>query len=109
MEINTVEELEEKITALGDLDEAQNCSIVCALIGHSKIIYTSLGYNQCGRCKDPLAYEIREVVVIGHDCSTCRANFEKCDWKDKYLVADPFEKDEPTNSTKKGDDNGTTD
>ena len=29
-------------------------------------------------------------VRVGHNCPTCRANYEKLGWKDKILTPDPF-------------------
>jgi len=100
--IQTEQELREKLEALGDLDENTRNSVVCSLIGHSKIQSSFWGYFNCGRCRaqvgDSLggAYRAENVVIIGHGCSTCRANFEALSWRDKIFVPDPFaEVDQP--------------
>ena len=91
------EELKQKITALGNITEDQKKSIICAIIGHSKICTTCFGYRYCGRCGaqvgDSLGsidYGVKEAVIIGHNCDSCKANYENCDWKDKLYCKDPF-------------------
>ena len=73
--------------------------ITCALIGHSKICESCLGYRYCGRCGDQLGDNLGGIdpgnetsVIIDHNCKTCRKNYKKCTWKDKLFVEDPFKK-----------------
>ena len=42
--------------------------------------------------KDTFA-KMKEGVIIGHDCKTCREHYEKCTWRDKWFVPDPFKKE----------------
>lgn len=73
-------------------------SVVCALIGHSRIITTCFGYINCGRCEDQIgdmlagASDAKTRVIVGHDCPTCRENALLLTWKDTLLTAEPFPK-----------------
>ena len=95
-DIKTKNELEAKLKSLGKLDSDAKKSIVCALIGHSNIQEMCFGYVSCGRCGtqvgDTLAgfYQNDDQVVVGHNCETCRENYKKLSWKDKYLCPNPF-------------------
>ena len=93
----TEAELLNKIAALGDITEDQRNAIVCSLIGHSKIQTFCFGYYSCARCGTQLGDSLgssypsaSEVVIVGHNCPTCRANYEKLGWKDKLFCPDPF-------------------
>lgn len=95
----TKAQLAKKIKALGDIEVEQRNSIICSLIGHSKISTTCFGYRYCARCGDRLGdslgsidYGMPEAVIVGHNCPTCKENFKKCDWKDKLFVKNPFAK-----------------
>ena len=94
----TKSELQRKLKALGKLPDATKREIVCALIGHSRIQRICFGYVNCARCDAQVgdtvggAYDLKESVLVGHDCETCRANCAKMDWRHKYLVPDPFKK-----------------
>ena len=71
-------------------------AIICVLIGHSKIQSYCMGYFSCGRCRQQLGdsvgstYCAKNVVIINHNCKTCRRNYKKLTWKDKLFVPDPF-------------------
>ena len=71
--------------------------IVCALIGHSKIQTACFGYYYCGRCSDQVGDALgsiypqaEQAVIIGHNCETCRKNYKKMTWRDKFMVPYPF-------------------
>lgn len=87
-----------RLKAMGKMDAGQRNAVVCALIGHSRIQGQCFGYYHCGRCEaqvgDTLggSYSAEKVVVIGHNCKTCRANYKECGWKDKLYAPDPFAK-----------------
>lgn len=92
----TKKELLKKIKLLGDLTNDQRNSVVCSLIGHSKIQTFCFGYYSCARCGTQIgdslggAYSGENAVVVGHDCDTCRSNFKNCTWKDKIFSPNPF-------------------
>lgn len=94
--ITSLRGLKTRLRALGTVDEETEKDIVCALIGHSRIQYTCMGYFNCARCGaqvgDPLAgyYDASHVVIVGHDCDVCRKNFETCTWKDTFMADEPF-------------------
>jgi hypothetical protein len=96
----TLEELELKLSALGDISDDQKKSIVCALIGHSKIITLCIGEVACGRCGEKIGdtlmgtYPMEDVVIIHHNCKVCRKNFKKLGWEDKFMVDNPFKKND---------------
>jgi len=97
-EINTERELMKRLASLGEMDEDTRNHVVCSLLGHSKIQEHCLGYYNCSRCGDLLGdsiggtYSAQNVVVVSHNCPTCRANYDKLDWRDKIFAPDPFAK-----------------
>jgi hypothetical protein len=97
----TIKELNKKIKALGELKHEQKMSIICSLIGHSRISTTCWGYRNCARCREQLGdslgsidFGVKNAVIVGHKCDICKKNFDKCDWKDKLYCKDPFLSDE---------------
>ena len=98
-EIKTKEELLKILAKIPIKNKTQRNELICSLIGHSKISTTFWGYRYCGRCKTQLGdslgsidYGAKDAVIIGHNCKTCKENFEKCNWKDKLYVKYPFSK-----------------
>jgi len=93
----TERELKQKLRALGQVSEEQKKSIVCSLIGHSKIQSACFGYFSCGRCGDQVGdslasiYDASNVVIIGHNCEKYRENFQKLTWRDKFMAPDEAE------------------
>ena len=85
-----------KLKSVEPISEEQKKSIVCSLIGHSRIVSACFGYIHCGRCDTQIgdtlggAYNASENVVIGPKCDKCVENMKKMTWKDKFLVEDPF-------------------
>jgi len=99
----TERDLMDKLAALGEITEEQRNKITCDLIGHSRIVTARFGYVYCGRCGeqvgDHLMYgysDAPNAVVVGHNCPTCRDNYEKMDWKDKTFAPDPFTPEDTT-------------
>ncbi len=94
----TQEELMGKLAALGDLSNEKRNAVVCALLGHSKIQTHCWGYFSCARCGEQVgdslagAYKADKVVVVGHNCKTCRENFAALPWEDILFTPDPFSK-----------------
>ena len=93
-------ELLEKLEALDLQDENARNKIVCALIGHPRIITLCFGYVNCARCGEQIGdklggyFDDSEYVVVGHNCETCRENYENLTWKDKLYCPDPFAEEE---------------
>lgn len=92
----TKKELMAKLKAMGKITKEQRNNIVCSLIGHSMIQEFCWGYFTCGRCGTQLGdnlagvYDGTDVVIIGHDCKKCKANYKKLTWRDKIYVPNPF-------------------
>lgn len=98
LNIKSKEELLEKLDLLGITDEKQKKKLTCSLIGHSKIQTTFFGYYYCARCEEQVGDSLgsiypdaENIVIVGHKCSTCEANYKKLTWKDKIFCPDPFE------------------
>lgn len=93
----TLKEVKERIKGLkGDVRK----QTVCALIGHSNIQTTCFGYYSCARCGDQVGDALASiypnavnVVIVGHNCKTCRKNYKALTWRDKFLAPSPFKKD----------------
>jgi hypothetical protein len=101
-EIRTEEELMQRLEALGDITEEQRKEAVCVLLGHSMVHTFFFGYHYCARCGDQVGDSLGSVyfcpqeVVVGHmggNCPTCRENYAKLGWQDKFLCPDPFAKE----------------
>lgn len=96
----TEEELNAKIAALGEIGDKERNSIVCALIGHSKIITTFFGYVSCARCEAQIGdalggyFDGSKSVIVGHKCEQCEANFKNLSWRDTLYAPDPFAEEE---------------
>jgi len=72
-------------------------AMVCVLFGHSNIQETCFGYFNCARCGDQVGDTLGSiypnavnVVIVGHNCKKCKANYKKLTWKDKFLAPNPF-------------------
>lgn len=70
----------------------QRRSIYCVMNGHSNIVKTCFGYVHCARCGDQIGdalggvYSNENVVISGHACKECKANWKRLTKKDKVLV-----------------------
>ena len=95
----TKKELMKKVKALGKITKKERNDIVCALIGHSRIIETCWGYVHCGRCGNLIGdmltsiFDSKEHVIVGHNCKICRKNYKALTWRDKLYAKDPFKKE----------------
>lgn len=91
---------DEVMRRVADLPPETAKEVVCALIGHSRIITTCFGYLHCARCKAEIgdmlggASDAKANVIVGHDCPTCRENALALTWKDTLMAPDPFSKAE---------------
>jgi len=80
--------------------------LVCALVGHSKIITMCFGYMNCSRCGEQVgdtlggASSAKGYVVVGHACKECKATYKQLSWQDKLYAADPFPKKKPERKAK---------
>ncbi len=94
--IGSAAEMRAKLKAMGPMPTEKRNAVVCALVGHSRIQEYCFGYFTCGRCGaqvgDSLGsvYDTTKVVIVGHDCPTCRANFAAGDWRDTLYAKSPF-------------------
>jgi len=76
-----------KAAHIGKSKEQRN-AVVCALVGHSRIVSYCMWYLYCGRCGAQVGDTLggsataKENVIIGHDCDTCRKNMKNMTWKD---------------------------
>lgn len=89
--------LSEVMERIKGLDEETQKRMICALVGHSKIQESSFGYYHCARCGEQVGDalgsiypEAEHVVIVGHNCNLCKANYEKCTWKDTLMAPNPF-------------------
>jgi len=76
--------------------------IFCARHGHSQIQTFCFNYFYCARCGvlvgDTLAStypNATNVVIVGHNCKTCRKNYKKLTANDKKYTPNPFKKKQP--------------
>lgn len=96
----TKKELLEKLKLIAPESDEQRNSIICSLIGHSKIVDYCFGYITCARCGTQLgdclggAGSAEHNVIVGHKCEVCEANSKKMTWKDKLFCPDPFREGE---------------
>ncbi len=94
--IETENDLMEIIKNIPFVNDGQRNEVVCSFIGHSNIIDTCRWYVYCWRCKAQIGdslgwyYDNPWAVIIWHKCDICTANYDKCTWKDKLYVDDPF-------------------
>jgi len=98
-EIKTKKELLKILKTLPIENKAHRNTVICSLIGHSRICTTCFGHRYCGRCGDQLGdslgsvdYGIKDAVIVGHNCPECKKNYKLCGWKDKLYVPNPFKK-----------------
>src|SRR4051812_5582844 len=81
-------------------------SVVCSLVGHSKIVTGCFGYVHCARCDaqigDRLAsiFDLAQHVIVGHGCRDCRKNFKALDWRSTFMAPNPFAKRDHAKATK---------
>ena len=67
-------------------------TILCVLVGHSRIIYWCFGYIYCKRCDSQIgdtlagAFDISGMVIMKHACEVCEVNWKTLTWRDKLLA-----------------------
>ena len=78
------------------LEGKQRGAVVCALVGHSKIIEMCAGYVSCARCEATIGdrlggcFDTTRHVIVGHNCKECRKNYKSLTWTDKLFAKNPF-------------------
>ncbi len=95
----TTSELKTKLKSLGNITKKQRNSIVCILIGHSRIRYITWGCIYCARCDEMLIDGLvstpdpeyfKDDVYIecphGSNCKKCAEHKKKLTWKDEIFV-----------------------
>ena len=98
---HTLESIRARIEGLTEREAKR---VVCALVGHSRIQIPDFRYFYCARCEAYVgdnvgsSYDLMEVVIVDHDCPTCRANYETLTWHDTFLTPDPFDAAVPAES-----------
>lgn len=81
------------VNRIEGLDVETARAVVCALIGHSRVLSFFFGYLNCARCRaqvgDTLggASDAKDNVLVDHDCDVCRKNAKLLTWKDTFLLA----------------------
>lgn len=95
--IQSLKELKAKMKPFAKFPEDQRKSMVCALVGHSRIQTVCFGYYNCARCGEQVGDTLASIypgaekaVIVGHKCDRCVENYEACTWQDTYLAPDPF-------------------
>lgn len=84
-----MEQVQERIAGL---DMEVQRKMVCALIGHTRLLNGCFGYHHCARCGELVgdslggAFSAPTQVVIGCKCNDCRERFLSFDWKDTFMV-----------------------
>lgn len=79
-----------KVAALALSDDATRRKVICALIGHSRIVTGCFGYINCARCEEQIGdtlagcFDMTGKVLVGHDCPTCEENRKALTWRDTW-------------------------
>lgn len=94
------QELEVKLAKLKEiLPDRSDKSLVCEIVGHTRVVSMCFGYVHCARCEEQIgdtlagAFDNASTVIVGHECDTCVKNYEKLKWHEKYLTPNPFTKE----------------
>ena len=82
------------------LDEPARNALVCALVGHSRIVKVCSRFYVCARCGETVGdgksgtFDKTGLVIVGHGCPVCRSNYERLGWEDRLFCPDPFPTEE---------------
>lgn len=86
----------EVLSRIEGLNDETARAVICALVGHSKVIDICFGQVTCNRCGEILGdtligcYDTTDKVVVNHACDTCRDNYKKLDWHSKLMTPYKF-------------------
>ena len=88
--------LEEVKSRIAGLDEEVQQKMVCAMVGHSRLLTQFFGYHYCARCNaqvgDSLGGSFRDpdnkigLAIINCACKKCSASYAAFTWKDLFMV-----------------------
>lgn len=80
---------------IAGLPEPVQQRVVCALVGHSRIVTYYMGYISCARCTAQIGDAMGGVdtlvgrVLAGHNCEACAQTIAQLTWHDTLLAPDP--------------------
>lgn len=83
-------------TVIAKVPKGRRAAMVCAMVGHSRIVTTCFGYVYCARCEAQIgdslggATNLMDKVIVGHNCEECRKAYRNMTWRSKFMVANPF-------------------
>jgi hypothetical protein len=69
--------------------------VLCAIFRHSNVVECGFGYIYCARCREQLgdklgsAYHNPLAVDVCCDDQTCRDNWAKATWVDRFMARPP--------------------
>lgn len=95
--MTTQTQIKKKLKAIEPATDAVKRKLVCAFLGHSRVVTMCFGYVYCARCEDQIgdtlagAFDAKHVVISGHDCPTCRANAKTFKWQDRFMLPKEIE------------------
>ena len=89
--------LKEVKSRIGGIDEEVQQKMVCAMVGHSRLLTQCFGYHHCARCGaqvgDSLGGSFRDVdnkmglTIINCACEKCSTSYAAFTWKDLFMVS----------------------
>lgn len=72
-----------------DVPTERAASVICGLVGHSRVCARCMGYRYCARCDAQLGDALGGVdpdaenaVLLDHGCDTCREVAKTLNWTD---------------------------
>jgi hypothetical protein len=87
------------------LSDPRTPAVVCAILGHSNVVRTSMAQVSCARCDALLGdtlrgnYDLKEKVIVNScGCSECQTAYNEMSWEHKLLVTYPFTHNEGDDS-----------
>lgn len=90
----------EVLKKIESIPKKNKAAVLCALVGHSRVVTTYWGYFYCARCEAQIGDSLGGVfsaaptcAIVGHDCKLCRKNYKEMGWEHKLLSPDPFKEE----------------
>ena len=88
--------LEEVKSRIAGLDKEAQQKMVCAMVGHSRLLTQCFGYHYCARCDaqvgDSLGGSFSDpdnkigLAIINCACEKCSSSYANFTWKDLFMV-----------------------